>query len=395
MKKNLGIVLSVLVFLAVIAGGYKSYQEKHGNHVSLSGMIGTGSNSGITSPSNPLSNPLSNPFSKASNSTAPLVKIIAGSAKFAFLKDPDLGNILDKQGMRLELIKSGAFEVDKVRAGEIDAAWPASAGAAADWAGNMPGSSSYPVFSTPLALASWRSLMPMFEKNGLAKMSGPTHGDFDLEKALPLMVKGTRWNQLLDNTAFNVNKSFLINTPDLRQGVTGGLYIATLAYILNGHEVPQNAAKAEALAQTLTPLITRQGFQENTLAGPFEDYIGQGIGKAPLVLVYESQFFEAKRDGKIRDTHILLYPQPGLMLKHVLVGKTPAGKKLGELLANDPEIQKIAAKYGFRTNNPALFAAQTKTLGMDAPELINLAETPSPAILDVMTQSIINKIESK
>lgn len=386
MKKNLGIVLSVLVFLAVLAGGYKSYQEKQIQH---------GPSGNASAPQDKPSSLFSFKSQSASNATGPQLKIITGSAKFAFLKDPDLVAILEKQGIRLELIKSGAFEVDKLRAGEIDAAWPASAGAATDWAASMPGSNSYPVFSTPLALASWRVLMPVFEKNGLAKMSGPAHGDFDLEKALPLMVKGTRWNQLADNTAFNVNKSFLINTPDVRQGVTGGLYVATLAYILNGNEVPQDAAKAESLAQTLTPLITRQGFQENTLAGPFEDYIGQGIGKAPLVLVYESQFIEAKRDGKIRDTHILLYPQPGLMLKHVLVAKSPSGRKLGELLANDPEVQKIAAKYGFRTNNPALFTAYAKTLGMDAPELINLAETPSPAILDAMMQSIINKIENK
>lgn len=381
MKKNIGIILSVLVLLAVIAGAYKSYREQHPTSASGKATLGSPN-------ANPNAIPNANP-------NTPAVKLITGSAKFAFLKDPDLTALLDKQGMRLELIKSGAFEVDKLRAGEVDAAWPASAGAAADWSAVMPGSTSTPVFSTPLALASWRALMPMFEKNGLAKMSGAVHGDFDLQKALPLMTKGTRWNQLADNSAFNVNKSFLINTPDIRQGITGGLYIATLAYILNNNEVPQNQAKAEALAQDLAPLITRQGFQESTLAGPFEDYIGQGMGKAPLVLVYESQYMEAKRDGKIRDTHILLYPQPGLMLKHVLVGKSAAGKKLGDFLANDPEAQKIAAKYGFRTNNPALFAAQAKSIGMDAPDLINLAETPTPAILDAMISSITLKMEGK
>ena len=226
-------------------------------------------------------------------------------------------------------------------------------------------------------------------------MTGPTHGDFYLEKALPLMLKATRWNQLKDNDAFSVNKGFLVNTPDVRKSATGALYIAALAYIQNGSEVPQSIEKANAMADALSPLISRQGFQEGTLAGPFEDYIGQGMGKAPLVLIYESQFIEAKRAGKLRDTHVLLYPQPGLVLKHVYVGKTEAGKKLGELLSTHAGVQQIAAQYGFRTNDPNIFAIETKKLGLDAPDLINLAETPSTTILDAMNQTIIQKLEGK
>lgn len=386
MNKNIGIILSFLVLLAVAAGGYKSYREKH--RLSIDAPLG------LTPPA---SSPANSPNARSPASTVPSspLKLITGSAKFAFLKDPELTQLLGQHGIRLELIKSGAFAADRQQAGQIDAAWPASAGAAADWAGALPGSNSYPVFSTPLALATWRALIPMLEQNGLVKMQGPNHGSFDLDKALPLMLKGTRWNQLPHNSVFNVNKGFLVNTPDLRHGVTSTLYLATLAYILNGHEVPQSQSRAEQLALQLLPLIARQGFQESTLAGPFEDYIGQGMGKAPLVLVYESQFFEARRDGKLQGNHLLLYPQPGLMLKHVLVAKTPAGKKLGELLANDPALQKIAARYGFRTNHPALFAFEAKRLGLDAPELINLADTPNASVLDAMTQTIINQMETK
>lgn len=371
MKKNLGLVLSVLVILAVAAGVYKSFTEKHAQN-------------------QPTPDDAAPPSAQTKT-----VKLLTGSAKFGFLKDPALTAILDKEGIRLELIKSSAFEQDKSRLAELDAAWPAGANAAADWSAIMKGSATYPVFSTPLTLASWKALVPVFEANGLGKMSGPAHGDFYLEKALPLMVKATRWNQLKSNEVFNVNKGFLVNTPDLRKSATGALYIAALAYIQNGNEVPQDMSKAEALAEGLAPLITRQGFQEGTLAGPFEDYIGQGMGKAPLVLIYESQFIEAKRGGKLRDTHILLYPQPGLVLKHVFVGKTDAGKKLGELLSTNPGIQKIAAQYGFRTNDPAVFAAEAKAMGLDAPELLNLAEAPSTAILDAMNQAIIKKMEGK
>ncbi len=370
MKKYIGLLLSALVLAGVAAGVYKSFHAKQAAE-------STGTSS-----------------TPAAGSGAK-VKLLAGSAKFGFLNDPAVTALLEKNGITLELIKSGAFEQDKAKAGELDAAWPAGANVAADWLALMRGANTYPVFSTPLAIASWKPLLPVFEANGIAKLTGPAHGDFYLDKALPIMLKATRWNQLKDNTVFSVNKSFLVNTPDLRKSNTGALYIAALAYIENGNEVPQKMDKAQAIATELAPLITRQGFQEATLAGPFEDYIGQGMGKAPLVLIYESQFLEAKRAGKLRDNHILLYPQPGLVLKHLLVGRTEAGKKLGELLSTNPDLQRIAAQYGFRTNDAAVFAAEAKKMGLDAPELLNLAETPATVILDAMNQTIIEKLEGK
>lgn len=321
------------------------------------------------------------------------VRLLTGSAKFAFLKDDNLTRILEKAGYALDLEKTGSTADDVARAERFDAIWPAGADAANDFTTALKGSTTYPVFSTPLALASWKKLMPMLEANGLARQTGAAHGDFDLEKALPLMLAGKRWSQLSANTVFAVNKGFLVNTPDVRKSNTGAQYIATLAYIANGNNVPTDPAKAAALAETLSPLISRQGFQEGTLSGPFEDYLGQGMGKAPMVLVYESQFVEAKRQGKLTDAHILLYPQPGLVLKHILVARTPAGRKLGELLSTDPQIQAIAAEYGFRTNDPAIFAAATRKLGLDAPELLNLADTPSTKVLDAMNQVLVNKLE--
>lgn len=320
------------------------------------------------------------------------VRLLTGSAKFGFLKDPKLTQILAAEGLEVVLTKTGATATDISRSAEFDAVWPAGANAANDFAIAWKSNSTYPVFSTPLALASWKQLLPILEANGLAKKSG-TNGNFYLEKALPLMLGGKRWNQLKDNTAFDVNKGFLVNTPDIRKSSTGGLYIAALAYIQNGHEVPANVTVGAELADKLSPLITRQGFQEGTLSGPFEDYVGQGMGKAPLVLVYESQFVEAKRDGKLRDTHMLLYPQPGMVLKHVLVAQNAAGKRLGELLATNVEIQKIAAQYGFRTNNPAIFADSMKQLGLDAPDLIDIADAPSTLVLDAMTQTLVKKLE--
>lgn len=324
--------------------------------------------------------------------TMQTVKLMTGSAKFGFLKDSKLEALLAARGIRLELTKTADFATDVTKQKDFDAVWPAGANAANDFSAAWKSSNTYPVFSTPLVIASWKQLMPVLQSNGLVKMEA-NHGQFYLNKALPLMLGGKRWNQLKDNTVFEVNKGFLINTPDVRKSNTGMLYLGALAYILNNEDVPSSVATGEALAEKLFSVMTRQGFQEGTLAGPFEDYLGQGLGKAPLVLIYESQFVEAKRDGKLRDTSMLLYPQPGLVLKHVLVARTDAGKALGDLLANDPEIQRLAAQYGFRTNRPAIFADAMAGYGLDAPELINLAEPPSTVVLEAMSRVIIRKLE--
>ncbi len=368
MKKTFAILLSVLLLAAVGLGIWQSHREKNGQGAALLNL---------TEP------------------PQQTVILLTGSAKFPLLQDPELQTLLRRNGITLQLKKSGALEDDKAQLANYDAVWPAGANQANDWQQLMPGNKSCPVMTTPLALASWRALLPVLEKNGLAKGSGNAHGDFYLDKALPLMLAGQRWNQFQDNTVFAVNRSFLISTPDIRKSNTAAQYIAALAYIKNGNEAPQQREKAIAIARELAPLITRQGFQEGTLSGPFEDYLGQGMGKAPLVLVYESQFLEARRTQKLRDAHLLLYPQPGMELKHIVVARTPAGQKLCDLLANNVDIQKLIAKYGFRGNDPALFAQQAKELGLDAPEILNQADAPGSTILDAMQQTIIDTMESK
>lgn len=322
------------------------------------------------------------------------VRLLTGSAKFEFLNDPQVVKILADNGLQVEMTKTGAFEDDVSKAAVVDAVWPAGAAAAADFSRAWKAPDTYQVFSTPLAIASWKQLLPVLEKNGMVKKDTNVGGlTFSLEKALPLMQAGRRWNQLSDNSAFAVNRGFLINTPDVRKTATASLYVSLLAYIQNGNEVPTDANRARALTEALSGVITRQGFQESTLSGPFEDYLSVGMGKAPLVLVYESQFVEAKQAGKLRDNHVLLYPEPGLVLKHVLVARTEAGKRLGELLANNPELQQLAAKHGFRTNNAQVFSDAMAKIDLKAPDLLNLAEAPSTMVLDAINQTLTKKLE--
>ena len=64
---------------------------------------------------------------------------------------------------------------------------------------------------------------------------------------------------------------------------------------------------------TLEQLFLGQGYAESWSESSFDDYLAQGAGKVPMLLVYESQFLELERrqDGSIAPGMVLMYPTPG------------------------------------------------------------------------------------
>lgn len=115
-----------------------------------------------------------------------------------------------------------------------------------------------------------------------------------------------------------------------------------------------------------------------------------GVGKAPLVMIYESQFLEyqSKRPQPNLDM-VLLYPQPTLYTKHIVVPFSENGRKLGELLASDPQLQNLATQYGYRTASPENFAAFLKAKKLQAPaNIVDVIDPPSYEILERMIQAI-------
>lgn len=82
---------------------------------------------------------------------------------------------------------------------------------------------------------------------------------------------------------------------------------------------------------------------------------------------------------------VMLYPQPTLYSKHVLVPYTPAGDRVGQLLESDPQLRALAQEYGFRTggdtHGPERWAGQ----GVQAPaQLVDVIEPPSQEWLERM-----------
>jgi len=97
----------------------------------------------------------------------------------------------------------------------------------------------------------------------------------------------------------------------------------------------------------------------------------------------------AARDGSIRKDMLLLYPEPDVLSKHTLVPLKPNGDRVGRLLMDDPELQRLAVKYGFRTNDQAAFSSYLKSRGVaQPPQLVNVIEPPAFEPLEAMIAGI-------
>jgi hypothetical protein len=221
------------------------------------------------------------------------VKVLTGSEKEKFLADPALTKVLDSEGIILAVQKAGSREIaTRPDLKSFDVAYPAGAHAAVKITQTTGSKRIFTSFYTPMAVASWKSLVPVLQASGLIGQKDGTYFIVDMPKLVDMMQKGTRWKDLPGNSTYAVGKSVLVSSTDVRKSNSGGMYLALAAYIANGNNVVDNDQDADKVASGMIGLFSRQGFQESSSAGPFEDYTSMGIGKAPLVMIYEQQFLE-------------------------------------------------------------------------------------------------------
>jgi hypothetical protein len=114
-----------------------------------------------------------------------------------------------------------------------------------------------------------------------------------------------------------------------------------------------------------------------------------------MVLIYEAQFVDHAVNEGIDSGQTLMYPTPTLMCKHTVVPLTPNGVKVAQLLATDRDLQRLAAKHGFRTADATLTApvfSQVRPGDAPLPPSIDGA-VPDP---DYQTQhTLLAKLEEK
>ena len=253
----------------------------------------------------------------------------------------------------------------------------------------VPATMVSPIY-TPMVIASWSPIAKILAANGMATQRADGGWTVDMSLLTQAMLDKKRWKDFKDAQAYDVNKSVLVSTTDVRKSNSAAMYLALTAYAVNGNEMVTDRAAAQMAANTVLGLFKRQGYQENYVNGNFDDYASIGIGKTPMAFIYENQMVSYALTKKgLADGMVLLVPQPTLFNKVVFVATTERSKRLGELLATDTELQRLAVEFGFRIADSAYFAQTAKGVGLTVDEHITqVIDPPSFELMGQMIESI-------
>jgi hypothetical protein len=116
-----------------------------------------------------------------------------------------------------------------------------------------------------------------------------------------------------------------------------------------------------------------------------------GIGKAPLVMVYEQQFLEYVFSHQNPNPDmVLLYPAPTVLSKHMIVALTDNGARFAQVMTTNAKVNSIALRYGFRSqDNTELFAEADKKKLSIPKTVVDVIDPPTYDILE----RLINRID--
>ena len=318
------------------------------------------------------------------------VRGVIGSEKLPFFQDPGVTKVFRDNGMTLQIDTAGSRQIaSTVDLSKYDFAFPAGVPAAEKIKADHKVKTLYSPFYTPMAIATYKPIVQLLIGAKVAKDNG-TYVSFDMNAYRDLVKQNKRWSDLPNNSAYPASKSILITSTDIRTSNSAAMYLAIMSYVANGNNIVQDVGQATAVLPAVEPVFLKQGLTAASSEEPFQDYLSIGMGKTPMVMIYEAQFLAAAaaNNGSITKDMVLMYPDPDVLSKHTVVPLTATGDRVGQLLLNNPDLQKLATKYGFRTNNQATFNQFLTAHKLTTPSLVNLIEPPTYENLEAMITAI-------
>jgi hypothetical protein len=316
---------------------------------------------------------------------------VIGSEKQPFFQDPDVIAEFRARGYDVHVDTAGSRQIaTTVDLSKYDFAFPAGQPAAVKIQQDHKAKATYVPFYTPMAIATFTVIGDLLKTAGVATSTGGVY-TLDVNAYLKLVAQNKRWTDIQPNSTYPAGKSILITSTDPTKSNSAAMYLAISSYVANGNNVVENPSQAQVVLPKISPLFLRQGFTESSSEAPFEDYLSIGIGKDPMVMIYEAQYLarQAAKDGSIKSDKALMYPSPTVLSKHTLVPLTADGDAIGRLLVNDAKLQSLAVKYGFRTSDPNAFTKYLADRGVTPPpQLVNVIDPPTYDNLEALINGI-------
>jgi hypothetical protein len=343
-------------------------------------------------------------MSSAATATGPasgplkIVTGVIGSEKKEFFDDPKVKAVFAAHGYDVQVKTAGSREIATSPAlATSDFAFPSSAPAAEKIKQGRAVKGTYSPFYSPMAVATFKPVAELLKNAGLASQDAAGTWHLDMKAYLDAVAQGKRWNQLPGAAGlYNSNRAVLITSTDIRSSNSAAMYLSIASAAANGNNVLTSPAEEDKVLPQMAGLFLNQGFSEASSGGPFGDYLSQGMGSKPMVMVYESQFLGQQMsdtDSKaITPDMVLMYPQSTALSKHIVIALSDKGNDVGQLIANDPALSALEAEHGFRTADRTQLEGALKAHKLPVPEeLVDVVDPPSYEVLE----SLITKISAK
>ena len=331
-----------------------------------------------------------------SNFAAGLTELhgVIGSEKRKYFEDPDVIARLEELGYRVSISTAGSRQIATgTDIAAQDFVFPSSAPAAQKVREQGSGYSvDFPFFS-PMAVASWQPIVDVLMEQGAVTDDNGSYV-LDMAKFVDIANSGARWRDFGD--AFPSPRAVQIRSTDIRTSNSAAMYLSILAWEFQQRD-PARADDVGYLVDSISPFFTGQGYSESSSAGPFGEYLAQGIGAAPMVMVYEAQFIgeQLSPNSRIRDDMVLLQLSPTVLANHGIVGISQGGKELGRLLTEDPQLQQLAARHGFRPATSGSLAQEMEAKGLQPPaDYVNSIDPPNYDRLEQLIDGVGNRYGS-
>ncbi|MDD3553984.1 MAG: CsgG/HfaB family protein [Deltaproteobacteria bacterium] len=311
---------------------------------------------------------------------------LVASEKASIFHDPRVLGLLQQHGMLIDIGVAGSREMLSMSGhGGYDFVFPSGGYLANEIAKTHHADQTYNIFYTPIIVASWKPVADILIANGAVEERNGVYY-LKMRKILPMIADGKRWSDLRNNKAYPSDKPIFITSTDVATSNSGAMYLSIASYVSNDNKMPETDGDIERLSSMVQKFFTNQGSQAVSSKEPFDDYLSMGMGRTPMVIAYESQFLEAVAKGATTADMVMLYPEPTIYVKGVVVPLTEDGKKVGEFLMEDAAFSKIATEYGYHIKNARLFRETFNDKGVQLPD--SLISVINPLNMNVMNRMI-------
>ncbi|MEJ5920704.1 MULTISPECIES: hypothetical protein [unclassified Corynebacterium] len=324
------------------------------------------------------------------------VRVIIGSEKRGFLEDERVRDFMADRGYELDIHTAGSREIaQRPDLTEFEVVFPSSVAAAEKIEAVVGGAvvDKQRPFYSPMAIATFEPQLQALEAAGIASEEQGTWR-IDMTRYVEEFQRGTRWRSLpTADVSYPSNQKVMIRSTDIRTSNSAAMYLSIVSWVTNGGSIVNGQNQVTQAVTDVAPFFLDQGGSGQSSAGPFAGYLSQGMSAYPMVMVYEAQFYGrlmgTEAGNQVSDSMRLAYPTPTVNSEHVALALTDRGADITRLLADAPELQRIAAEHGFRTQDPSVFAdVIAEKAAQSPPEFLDTTEVPDYDTLEQMIVGI-------